>query len=269
MLVSSLTGCDMADLAYDRLVLGRPVPGDLAEMARRFGHGVSVTHEEEGAWSVRTVTQALVDPGGNVIAKQRLRDSDANAFLLLVSVYEFRYHLEARLSPEQLRPPPHGWDLDRRYRQTSEAIRAVRFHKKSLFSSATEADVAAVDGVDTAGEALAFVRAKLGDPSPTHVAEHLAATALALQLAPGTHRRYPAIAWDLERELWRASLPELLTTPGAFDRIASDGWDWRGSGKAGSYRVRNLGGGRVRLEIRSVDSVLVAAQLAAYLFGDW
>jgi len=223
MLALSLAGCDGADLAYDRLVLGRPVPNHLAETVHRFGQGVSVTQEDEGAWSVHTVTQALVGPGGNVIAKQRLRDSEANAFLLLVSVREFRYHLEARLSAEQLRPPPQGWALDPRYRQTSEALQAVRGRRLRLSGSAPEENVAAVNGVDTAEEALADVRRRLGDRSPTHAAEHLAATVLALQLVPAAHERYWLIASDLEERLWHAALPELLSMPGAFDGIARDG----------------------------------------------
>jgi hypothetical protein len=109
----SLPGCDTADVAHDRLVLGRPVRGDLAE---------------------------------GVIAKQRLRTSEANAFLLLVSIYGFRYHLEARLSARQLRPPRPGWALAPPYGKTSEAIQAVRVRKARLFSRASAADDAAVDG---------------------------------------------------------------------------------------------------------------------------
>ena len=91
--------------------------------------------------------------------------SNLDRRLLLVSIREFRYHLEARLSAEQLRPPPQGWALDPRYRQTSEALQAVRGRRLRLSGSAPEEDVAAVNGVDTAAEALAAASASRSVPS--------------------------------------------------------------------------------------------------------
>ena len=122
------------------------------------------------------------------------------------------------------------------------------------------------DTADLACDRLFLGLSVLGDPSPAHAAEHLATTVPAPQLAPATKDRcdrYGVVSEDLEERLWSAALPELLTTPGAFDGIASDGWDWRGSGKAGSFRVRDLGGRRTRLEINWILSCLVAEQLGA------